>query len=111
MQQEEEELDEWGQDDDDEDYEAPRKQKRRRTKRIKTPTRQKWTISEVNELKKLFKRNFVAGKCPREKDCRRAIALSKQNKGVLHMRHWETTKKKVYNMIQSQRKLKKFRCN
>jgi len=37
---------------------------------------------------------------PGQKQIKRAISDSKANKGIIHKRHWETIKKKVWNLIQ-----------
>ena len=67
-------------------------------KRKHTP----WTQPEMNELKRYFE-DFFSGKkkktCPSKAECDRAIYLSKENGGCLHLRPWAVIKKKVNNVL------------
>lgn len=64
--------------------------------------RQKWTPEEEEELKTLFAANFTSKKCPKHKECLKAMKQSKDAKGPIYRKKrtdWETIKKKVYRMV------------
>ena len=69
----------------------------------KKSTRVPWTTAEEAEMKNLFKSFFTRKKCPKQTDCEAAKAISRTKGGVIHLRFWETLKKKVNNMIQKQK--------
>jgi len=52
------------------------------------------------EINVLFCEELEAGITPRMKKIEMAKAKSKRNKGSLHLRNWETIKKKIWNTIQ-----------
>lgn len=69
--------------------------------------RKAWTKEE--EMKKYFKTYYdgtTKKTCPSRAECQRAIELSKNNGGYIHLRSWETIKKKVNNFLFSSVKKK-----
>ena len=69
----------------------------------KKVTRVRWTTDEKMEIQKLFHVNFTKKKCPNQRECEVAITQSKLAGGHIHVRYWETLKKKVLYMIQNQK--------
>ena len=72
----------------------------------KKSTRVTWTTQEINEIEEYFKDYLdlkMSKSCPGQKECLRAIALSKSSGGILARRHWETVKKKVSNMVKKRK--------
>lgn len=71
--------------------------------------RKAWTKEEEEEMKKYFKTYYdgtTKKTCPNRAECQRAIELSKNNGGYIHLRSWETIKKKVNNFLFSSVKKK-----
>jgi hypothetical protein len=66
--------------------------------------RHKWTYHELQEIDTLFAECLADGITPRKKDVMEAKKKSLENKGTLHEMHWETTKKKVNNIIMNRRR-------
>ena len=62
----------------------------------------KWQAEEINELKTFFADCLKTGVTPGKKLCMKAIAVSKQEKGMLCRRSWETIKKKVWNIFKKE---------
>lgn len=62
-------------------------------------TRVKWTESELQEIQQYLHENLKAQITPGRKEVERALEKSKKNHGDIHKRHWETVKKKVWNLI------------
>ena len=65
-------------------------------------TRKKWTRSEKDELKQYFEEYFSGRKkktCPSGAECKQAIEQSRENGGCLHLRSWDTIKKKVNHLL------------
>lgn len=65
----------------------------------KASVRQKWSEDEEKELKELFVTNITKMKCPNTADIKKAMKISKENKGLIHLRKLENIKKKMSNMI------------
>ena len=76
----------------------------RRPKKKLTVVRHKWTAGELEEIEKYFERCFAEGRTPRKKNVFDAYTKSKENGGTLHKMYWETTKKKVSNLIAKKKK-------
>uniref|UniRef100_A0A8W8MIH0 PWWP domain-containing protein n=1 Tax=Magallana gigas TaxID=29159 RepID=A0A8W8MIH0_MAGGI len=75
----------------------------------KKSVRKAWTKEEEEEMKKYFKTYYdgtTKKTCPSRAECQRAIELSKNNGGYIHLRSWETIKKKVNNFLFSSVKKK-----
>ena len=66
-------------------------------------TRVKWTEKEMKEIQQYLNQNLKAQQTPGRREVERALEKSKQNHGDIHKRHWETVKKKVWNMIQKKK--------
>ena len=80
--------------------------KRKRQLAVK---RERWTSQEEEELKQLFSEFVSKRECPGQKDCELAISLSKQNGGLVCHRKRDNIKKKVHNMIQKVKGVKRKR--
>lgn len=65
-----------------------------------TSTRVKWNNEEIAEVRLLFKENLDSRQTPGRKQIEVAKTASKASNGAIHKRHWETIKKKVWNLIQ-----------
>lgn len=78
--------------------EPPAKKKRGKQKKLPV-IRHSWTDAEKAELRQYFREFFQKKKCPRDKDCKRAMTLSKRNDGDIWRMKWENIKKKVNNMM------------
>ena len=63
-------------------------------------TRVAWTSEEVEEIEEYFETNINSGMTPGRQECLKAIEKSKKKNGTIHLRQWETIKKKVWNIIQ-----------
>lgn len=63
-----------------------------------------WTEEELAELQEYFGDKIKKGENVREKDCLRAIDLSKKNHKTLQRRKWDTIKKKVNYIIVKNKK-------
>ncbi|XP_033725026.1 uncharacterized protein LOC117315012 [Pecten maximus] len=64
--------------------------------------RVRWTKSEEMEIHRHFVKYFngeIKKKCPSQKDCRKAIAISHKEGGAIYLRKWDVLKKKVSNML------------
>ena len=66
--------------------------------------RHKWTQYELDEIESLFAKCLADGKTPRKADVLDAHKKSKENGGTLFLMFWETTKKKVSNLIARRKK-------
>lgn len=62
-------------------------------------SRHTWTKEEEEELQIYFKQFFHTKKCPGEKDCNEAIALSMKKGGTIWKIKRDNIKKKVNNKI------------
>lgn len=56
------------------------------------------------EVRSLFKENISTYQCPARRGCLKAIEASKKAGGLLSRRNWVTVKKKVWNLIQTEKK-------
>ncbi|XP_074659474.1 uncharacterized protein LOC141912157 [Tubulanus polymorphus] len=61
-------------------------------------TRQKWSLKELNEIKKYFIKYLESGITPNTFACEKAKKLSKANNGELHLRQSHLIVKKISNM-------------
>ena len=65
-------------------------------------TRKKWSPAEKDELRRYFEDYFSGRKkktCPSGAECKQAIEQSRENGGILHLRSWDTIKKKVNHTL------------
>lgn len=75
--------------------------------------RKAWTKEEEEEMKKYFKTYYdgtTKKTCPSRAECQRAIELSKNNGGYIHLRSWETIKKKLTIFFSALSRRSKNRC-
>ena len=72
--------------------------------KAKNQGRKTWTKEEVEELHKLFGASLSSRSLPSGHEIKKAIRKSKQMEGKLHLRNWETIKKKLWNMIEKIKK-------
>ena len=66
--------------------------------------RQPWSEEEDKEINGIFKDFLASNTCPRQKDCLKAIDLSKKKNGKIQFREWSLIKKKVANMIATKKR-------
>jgi len=68
--------------------------------------RVKWTTKELQELNYYFEEDMKLGRNVKEKKIMEAIASSKEKRGNLHRRKWETIKAKVNYIILKEKRQK-----
>jgi hypothetical protein len=68
--------------------------------------RQRWTIEEEKEIRLMFANFFKTGECPGQRDCEKAMRISKRNNGTIWNKKRDNIKKKVNNMILKEKRFR-----